>query len=62
MGSCLLHLLPWIKRETSTMGEIGIVEADNGAKGTRRELWSVLEHTMELADRGNGTQSRSQMH
>lgn len=50
MGSCLLHLLPWTKREVSAMGEMDIVESDNGARGTRRELWSVSEHTVELAE------------
>lgn len=50
MGSCLLHLLPCIKREASAMGDMDVVQSDNGARGTRRELRSVSEHTVELAE------------
>lgn len=66
MGSCLLHLLPSIKGETSgetsAMGEISIVESDNGTRGTRRERGLCRSTTVELAGRGNGTQRHSQMH
>lgn len=50
MGSCLLHLLPCIKREASAMGDMDVIQSDNGARGTRRELRSVSEHTVELAE------------